>query len=83
MDILFLLIPIALIFLVIALALFFWAIRNGQYDDMDSQSMKIIMDEHRSDQKVKKGKDDAPIKDQTSEDNAVKDNIIKDQQNDT
>ena len=51
MDILFLLIPIALGFLVIALALFFWAIRNGQYDDMDSQSMKIIMDEHRSSQK--------------------------------
>ena len=51
MDILFLLIPIALGFLVIALALFFWAIRNGQYDDMDSQSLKIIMDERRSDTK--------------------------------
>ena len=52
MDILFVLIPIALMFLVIALALFFWAIRNGQYDDMDSQSMKIIMDEHRSSKPV-------------------------------
>jgi len=51
MDILFLLIPIALVFLVIALALFFWAIRNGQYDDMESQSLKIIMDERRSAQK--------------------------------
>ena len=51
MDILFLLIPIALGFLVIALALFFWAIRNGQYDDMDSHSLKIIMDERRSDKK--------------------------------
>ena len=60
MDILFLLIPIALGFLVIALALFFWAIRNGQYDDMDSQSLKIIMDERRSKQATQeKNKDDS------------------------
>ena len=45
MDILFLLIPIALGFLVIALAVFFWAIRNGQYDDMESQGLKIVMDD--------------------------------------
>ena len=54
MDILFLLIPIALGFLVIALALFFWAIRNGQYDDMESQSLKIIMDERRSNPQMQK-----------------------------
>ena len=45
MDILFLLIPIALGFLVIALAVFFWAIRNGQYDDMESQGLKVVMDD--------------------------------------
>lgn len=58
MDILFLLIPIALGFLVIALALFFWAIRNGQYDDMDSQSLKIIMDERRSNQQMQQTEQD-------------------------
>ena len=47
MDILFLLIPIALIFLIIAIAIFFWAIRDGQYDDMESQGLKIIMDDNQ------------------------------------
>ena len=45
MDILFLLIPIALGFLVIALGVFFWAIRDGQYDDMESQGLKVIIDD--------------------------------------
>lgn len=45
MDILFLLIPIALGFLIIALGIFFWAIRDGQYDDMESQGLKIIIDD--------------------------------------
>lgn len=42
----------------IALALFFWAIRNGQYDDMDSQSLKIIMDERRSNQQMQQTEQD-------------------------
>ena len=45
MDILFLLIPIALVFLVIAIMIFFWAIRDGQYDDMESQGLKVIIDD--------------------------------------
>jgi len=45
MDILFLLIPIALAFLVIAIMIFFWAIRDGQYDDMESQGLKVIIDD--------------------------------------
>lgn len=51
MDILFLLIPIALGFLVIALAVFFWAIRDGQYDDMESQGLKIVMDDKPANKK--------------------------------
>ena len=53
MDILFLLIPIALIFLMIAVAIFFWAIRDGQYDDMESQGLKIIMDDKQNHTKQK------------------------------
>ena len=45
MDILFLLIPIAIGFLIVALAVFFWAIRDGQYDDMESQGLKVIIDD--------------------------------------
>ncbi len=53
MDILFLLIPIALIFLIIAIAVFFWAIRDGQYDDMESQGLKVIMDDKQQNRKDK------------------------------
>ncbi len=46
MSILYLLLPIAIIFLIIAVAVFFWAIRNGQFDDMKSQAMKIVIEDH-------------------------------------
>jgi len=52
MDVLFLLIPIALGFLVLALAIFFWAIRNGQYDDMQSHGLKIVIDDKQEQRRV-------------------------------
>lgn len=59
MDILFLLIPIALVFLIIAIAIFFWAIRDGQYDDMESQGLKIIMDDKQNRSNQSSAKDDS------------------------
>ena len=46
MSILYLLLPIALVFLVLAVIIFFWAIKNGQYDDMQSQAMKVVIEDH-------------------------------------
>jgi cbb3-type cytochrome oxidase maturation protein len=54
MDILFLLIPIAIGFLIVALAVFFWAIRDGQYDDMESQGLKVIIDDKQQTQAEKR-----------------------------
>ncbi len=45
MESLFLLIPIALVFCVIAIRLLLWAIDNGQYDDLDKESWRILADE--------------------------------------
>ena len=45
MDSLYLLIPIALLFCAIAIKLLLWAIDNGQYDDLDKESWKILVDE--------------------------------------
>jgi cbb3-type cytochrome oxidase maturation protein len=45
MDSLYLLIPIALIFCFIAIKLLLWAIDNGQYDDLDKEAYRILMDE--------------------------------------
>lgn len=45
MDSLYLLIPIALLFCFIAIKLLLWAIGSGQYDDLDKEASRILMDE--------------------------------------
>ncbi|MEM7666268.1 MAG: cbb3-type cytochrome oxidase assembly protein CcoS [Pseudomonadota bacterium] len=39
------LIPIALLMGAAGLAAFFWAMRSGQYDDMDGAANRILIDE--------------------------------------
>ena len=45
MDILYLLIPISLIIVAIAIWVFMWAIRSGQYEDMEGPAHRILMDD--------------------------------------
>ena len=45
MAILLLLVPISLALLGIAIWAFLWAVRSGQYDDLDSPSIDILHDE--------------------------------------
>jgi len=45
MESLFLLIPIALLFCFIAIGLLLWAIKSGQYEDLDKEAHRILMDE--------------------------------------
>ena len=45
MDSLYLLIPVALVFCVIAIKLLLWAIDSGQYDDLDKEAWRILADE--------------------------------------
>jgi len=40
-----LLIPIALSLGLAGLAAFFWALRGGQFDDMDGAALRILVDE--------------------------------------
>lgn len=40
-----LLIPLALGLGLCALAAFFWALRSGQFDDMDGAALRILIDE--------------------------------------
>ena len=39
------LIPIALLMGLAGLVSFFWAMRSGQYDDMDGAAQRILIDE--------------------------------------
>ena len=45
MNILYLLIPLGLLLLGLAVAAFFWAVRSGQFDDLDSPAMSVVMDD--------------------------------------
>jgi cbb3-type cytochrome oxidase maturation protein len=45
MSILFALIPLALILLAFAVWAFFWAVRSGQFDDLDTPPVRILLDD--------------------------------------
>jgi cbb3-type cytochrome oxidase maturation protein len=45
MESLYFLVPVALIFIVIAVKVLFWAINNGQYDNLDTEAHRILFDE--------------------------------------
>ena len=45
MDILYLLIPLAIVVLIIAIAAFIWAVKSGQFEDMEGPAHRILMDE--------------------------------------
>jgi cbb3-type cytochrome oxidase maturation protein len=45
MNILLVLIPVTLLVIVIAVALFFWAVNHQQFDDMDSPAILPLLDD--------------------------------------
>jgi cbb3-type cytochrome oxidase maturation protein len=38
-------VPCALIFIAIAVKVLFWAINNGQYDNLDTEAHRILFDD--------------------------------------
>jgi|TARA_B110000908_G_scaffold55887_1_gene68108 cbb3-type cytochrome oxidase maturation protein len=59
MQSLYLLIPISLIFIAVAIRIFFWAVNSGQYDDLDSEGERILFDQEDSlDDLMNEQKDD-------------------------
>lgn len=47
MNILYVLIPLALVILAVAAWAFFWAVGSGQFDDMDTPALRIVMDDDK------------------------------------
>jgi cbb3-type cytochrome oxidase maturation protein len=45
MTILLVLVPLALMLGLLGLAAFLWALRNGQYEDLDGAAMRILSDD--------------------------------------
>ncbi|GIX22538.1 MAG: hypothetical protein KatS3mg121_1321 [Gammaproteobacteria bacterium] len=45
MNIVFLLIPLSIVLLAVAVWAFFWAVDRGQFDDLDTPAWRILEDE--------------------------------------
>lgn len=55
MEIIYVLIPLSILLLGVAVAIFLWAVNNGQFEDLDSPAWRILHDdEERSNSKRKK-----------------------------
>ena len=45
MESLWLLVPIALVFVAIAVRIFFWAVKSDQFEDLETEAHRILFDE--------------------------------------
>lgn len=55
MDVIYSLIPGMLAIGLLALAVLFWAARSGQYDDLDGDGQRILMDEDQDEEPPRQG----------------------------
>lgn len=58
MDILYLLIPLSIVLVFMIGAVFWWSLRNGQFEDMEGPAYRILMDNDAPD--VEAGKTPKP-----------------------
>jgi cbb3-type cytochrome oxidase maturation protein len=47
MEIIYLLIPVSLVLVGVIVWIFLWAVRSGQFDDMEGPAHEILMDDDR------------------------------------
>ena len=57
MEILFVLIPVSILFVALAIGIFSWAVKSGQYDDVEGPAHSILFDD---DIDMIPGRDDKP-----------------------
>lgn len=58
MSIIYVLIPIAMLFVVAAVAVFFWAVKSDQFDDLEKQSVSILFEDDDQNNQITKQKAD-------------------------
>lgn len=61
MTIIYVLIPLSIVMMIIAVGAFFWAVRSGQFDDLDTPALDILDDdEYPEERKPDSNSDDRP-----------------------
>lgn len=48
MDILYLLIPVSVLLALLVLLVFAWALRSGQFEKIEAEGERILIDEHQT-----------------------------------
>jgi cbb3-type cytochrome oxidase maturation protein len=48
MEILYLLIPISVLLVFVIVVVFLWAVKGGQFDDLEGPAYRILMDDDRA-----------------------------------
>lgn len=64
MESLYFLVPCALIFIALGIKALFWAINNGQYDNLDTEAHRILFDAEQNKKQTKQP--DSSALDETS-----------------
>ncbi|MBT8133946.1 MAG: cbb3-type cytochrome oxidase assembly protein CcoS [Gammaproteobacteria bacterium] len=54
MDVIYILLPVALVIVIIIIAIFLWAVRSDQFDDLEGPAHRILMDDDDSERKTNK-----------------------------
>ena len=57
MDILFLLVPMSVVLALLVIGVFAWALNGGQFDDVESEGARILLDVVDADQARRSGLD--------------------------
>ena len=63
MDVIFLLIPLALVLVVVIVWIFMWAVRTDQFDDLEGPAHRILMDDDEPKIERKNMEDESTNKD--------------------
>lgn len=53
MESLLILIPLAIVIVAIAVGVFFWAVKSGQFEDLDTEGKRILFDSDAQPEKKK------------------------------
>ncbi|MCK8046995.1 cbb3-type cytochrome oxidase assembly protein CcoS [Shewanella sp. 1CM18E] len=69
MSIIYVLIPIAMIFVLVAVGIFFWAVKSDQFDDLEKQSVSILFEDDKAGSDIAGAKNSASNAAQTKDNN--------------
>lgn len=66
MESLYFLIPLSLVVVALGVAIFFWAVNSGQYDDLDGDAERILFDDLDSSDSADKTESPVPTQNERS-----------------